>query len=148
MSLLMLAVATQAFILPTPARPLVARQGIFDAFKNAFANEEFDDRRVKASHILVPTEAEALDVKKAIDDGQSFKDAAAAFSTCPSAKSGGSLGVFEPGKMVAEFDAACFDDKNEVGVVLGPVKTQFGHHLILIEDRFENQVKSEGSAVF
>lgn len=146
---MLLLVCAQAFVLPqTTTRPLVVRQGIFDVFKNAFANEEFDDRRVKASHILVGTEAEALDVKKAIDDGQSFKDAAAAFSTCPSAKSGGSLGVFEPGKMVAEFDAACFDENNEVGVVLGPVKTQFGHHLILIEDRFENQIKSEGSAVF
>lgn len=77
-----------------------------------------------------------------------FADAASEFSTCPSAKKGGSLGAFGPGKMVKEFDKVCFDETIPVGTVVGPVKTIFGHHLIQVEDRFKNTVKSEGSAVF
>ncbi|KAJ1462948.1 hypothetical protein M885DRAFT_504414 [Pelagophyceae sp. CCMP2097] len=84
----------------------------------------------------------------AILGGQTFGDAARAFSTCPSGKSGGSLGTFEPGKMVAEFDKVCFDETVPVGVVVGPVKTQFGYHLIRVDDRFKNTVKSDGSSVF
>lgn len=54
-------------------------------------------------------------------------------SQCPSKSQGGSLGVFGKGQMVPEFDAVVF--KEAVGVIHGPVKTQFGSHLILITDR-------------
>ncbi len=88
---------------------------------------------VNASHILVKTENEALDIlKKIVSKEISFEDAAKKFSLCPSKKQGGSLGSFERGMMVAEFDEACFDTKNKVGDIVGPIKTQFGFHLIKI----------------
>ena len=64
-----------------------------------------------------------------------FADSAASNSACPSAKKGGSLGSFSPGQMVAAFDKVVFAE--DVGVVHGPIATQFGSHLILITDRDE-----------
>ena len=125
--------------------------GAFDFIKNAFANDEsFDDRRARASHILVDTEAECLEIKSKIDAKEmSFSKAAEASSKCPSKSKGGSLGEFEPGKMVAEFDEICFDpSKADIGDVVGPVKTQFGYHLIRVDKRFENQSKTEGMGAF
>jgi peptidyl-prolyl cis-trans isomerase C len=58
----------------------------------------------------------------------SFEDAARENSTCPSGKEGGALGDFGRGQMVPEFDQACFE--MEIGEVRGPVKTQFGYHII------------------
>lgn len=60
-------------------------------------------------------------------------------SECPSANRGGNLGTFKPGMMVKEFDKVCFE--KEVGVVHGPVETQFGSHLILITRRYEGEDK-------
>ena len=75
-------------------------RGMFDFITDAFKNEQFDDRRATARHILVKTLDECDAVMGEIAQGLPFADAAAKFSTCPSAKSGGSLGSFEPGKMV------------------------------------------------
>lgn len=58
-------------------------------------------------------------------------------SECPSANRGGNLGTFKPGMMVKEIDRVCFE--KEVGVVHGPVETQFGSHLILITRRYEGE---------
>ena len=58
-------------------------------------------------------------------------------SECPSANRGGNLGTFKPGMMVKEFDEICFE--KEIGVVHGPVTTQFGSHLILITRRYEGE---------
>jgi peptidyl-prolyl cis-trans isomerase C len=88
---------------------------------------------VNASHILVKTESEALGLlKKIIAKEITFEDAARKFSFCPSKKQGGSLGTFGKGMMVPEFETACFDSKNKAGDVKGPIKTQFGWHLIKI----------------
>jgi len=87
-----------------------------------------------ASHILVPTEAEALDLKQQIADGQAFADLAKQHSNCPSGQSGGSLGQFKQGDMVPEFDAVIFSDL-PLGEVSEPVKTQFGFHLIEVQQR-------------
>jgi len=87
-----------------------------------------------ASHILVKTESEAADLKQQIADGASFGDLAREHSECPSGNSGGSLGQFGPGQMVPEFDAVIFGDL-PVGQVSEPVKTQFGFHLIQIQQR-------------
>merc|ERR1711918_294036 len=76
-----------------------------------------------ASHILVPDEAKCLEIK------------AKKHSTCPSGKSGGSLGTFGPGQMVPEFDKVVFS--GDLKTVLGPIKTQFGHPLIWISERSE-----------
>ena len=61
-----------------------------------------------------------------------FEDAAAAHSTCPSKDAGGDLGNFTRGQMVPEFEEAVFNMNN--GEVSGPVKTQFGYHLIKLEN--------------
>jgi peptidyl-prolyl cis-trans isomerase C len=91
--------------------------------------------RARARHILVPTAAQAEDLKAQIAAGADFADLAAAHSSCPSGARGGDLGEFLPGQMVREFNDVCFND--EVGVVHGPVKTQFGYHLIEVTSRTE-----------
>ena len=89
--------------------------------------------KAKARHILVPTQSECETLKKQIEGGADFADVAKKHSKCPSGKSGGNLGEFGPGQMVAEFDKVVFS--GEVGKVHGPVKTQFGFHLIEITHR-------------
>ena len=89
--------------------------------------------RASARHILVKTDEACLDLKKQIDEGADFADIAKKHSECPSGNEGGSLGEFSPGQMVPEFDTVVFND--DVGKVHGPVKTQFGYHLIEITSR-------------
>jgi peptidyl-prolyl cis-trans isomerase C len=88
---------------------------------------------VSASHILVKTEAEELDIlHKIISKEIAFEDAAQKYSLCPSKRQGGSLGTFAKGMMVPEFEIACFNENNKAGDIKGPIKTQFGFHLIKI----------------
>ncbi|MFD3517485.1 peptidylprolyl isomerase [Streptomyces sp. NPDC058657] len=89
--------------------------------------------RASARHILVNSEAAALDLKQQIEDGADFADLARKHSTCPSSSDGGNLGTFGPGQMVPEFDQVVFSAP--VGVVQGPVKTQFGSHLVEVTNR-------------
>jgi peptidyl-prolyl cis-trans isomerase C len=86
--------------------------------------------QVRASHILVKTEDEANRVLKRISDGEEFQKVARRFSSCPSGKNGGDLGWFGKGQMVPEFEEAAF--AADAGKVIGPVKTQFGYHVIKI----------------
>ena len=82
---------------------------------------------------------------------EAFEDVAKESSTCPSGANGGDLGEFGKGQMVKEFEDAAF--AAEIGHVVGPVKTQFGYHLIKVEDKKEaedaklddvkEQIKSE-----
>lgn len=88
---------------------------------------------VRAKHILVATEEEASKVKKEIEEGLSFEDAAKKYSTCPSNAAGGDLGFFHAGQMVPEFEEAAF--AAEIGEVTDPVKTQFGFHLVKVEEK-------------
>lgn len=90
---------------------------------------------VSAKHVLVDTEERAAEIKKEIDDGKSFEEAAQAYSKCPSSAQGGNLGPFSRGKMVPEFEAAAFELSE--GEISGPVKTQFGYHLIKVEKKTE-----------
>ena len=79
---------------------------------------------------------EANEIKAQIESGAvDFADAAREHSSCPSKAEGGSLGEFGRGQMVPEFDAACFD--MQVGELRGPVKTQFGFHLIRLDAKNE-----------
>lgn len=87
---------------------------------------------VRASHILVQTENEALDLKKKIKEGEKFAKLAKRFSKCPSGADGGDLGFFGRGMMVPEFEEAAF--KAPVNTVAGPVKTPFGFHLIQVTE--------------
>ncbi|MFT5220390.1 MAG: peptidyl-prolyl cis-trans isomerase C [Gammaproteobacteria bacterium] len=89
--------------------------------------------QANARHILVSSEEECNNLKQQIVDGADFAEIAAANSSCPSGKQGGDLGSFSPGQMVPEFDTVVFNDA--VGEVHGPVKTQFGYHLIEITSR-------------
>ncbi len=86
--------------------------------------------QARASHILVKTEEQANQILKRLADGEPFDKVARRFSSCPSGKSGGDLGWFGKGMMVPEFEKAAFD--GEVGKVIGPVKTQFGYHVIRV----------------
>jgi peptidyl-prolyl cis-trans isomerase C len=87
-----------------------------------------------ARHILVDSEDQCKQLKEKINNGEiTFEDAAKDHSQCPSGKDGGNLGTFPEGMMVPEFDKVVFND--EVGVVHGPVQTQFGYHLLEILER-------------
>ncbi|WP_275441424.1 peptidylprolyl isomerase PpiC [Psychrobium sp. MM17-31] len=81
-----------------------------------------------AVHILVKTQKEAEKLKQQLAKGASFADLAKKHSTCPSGKKGGNLGEFRPGQMVKAFDNVVF--KKPILEVHGPIKTQFGYHLI------------------
>jgi peptidyl-prolyl cis-trans isomerase C len=101
---------------------------------NAVPTEEENDMaRASARHILVSSEEDCLTLKRRIEEGADFTDIAKEHSRCPSGKQGGALGDFSPGQMVPEFDRVVFQE--EVGVVHGPVKTQFGFHLVEITSR-------------
>lgn len=91
--------------------------------------------KARARHILVSSEEECNNLKESIEGGEDFAEIAKAHSQCPSGRQGGDLGEFFPGQMVREFDEVVFS--GEVGKVLGPVKTQFGYHLIEITSRTE-----------
>lgn len=86
-----------------------------------------------ARHILVDTEEKCQELKQQIENGADFTKLAEEHSSCPSGKSGGELGSFGPGMMVPEFDQVVFSA--DVGTVQGPVKTQFGYHLLEVTSR-------------
>lgn len=90
--------------------------------------------RIRASHILVKTEKEALDIKEKIEKGEiDFPHAAGQYSLCPSGGDGGDLGWFGKGMMVKPFEEAAFSA--ELNTVTNPVQTQFGWHLILVSEK-------------
>lgn len=102
------------------------------------ANQRFFQKgaTVSAKHILVETEEKCAEILEAINAGETtFEDAARAYSTCPSGQRGGDLGEFGKGQMVPEFEKAAFEA--EIGQIVGPVKTQFGAHLIKVEAKNE-----------
>ena len=103
-------------------------KAFYDDNQNMFQKGE----TVKAKHILVDEEAKANELMEGIEKGEmTFEDAAKANSNCPSKEQGGDLGEFGKGQMVPEFEEAAF--AAEIGKVVGPVKTDFGYHLILVE---------------
>ena len=96
---------------------------------------------VDASHILVDSEEKANELLEKINANEiSFEDCARQNSSCPSSANGGSLGEFTRGQMVPEFDNACFT--MNVGEISGPVKTQFGYHLIKLNSKNEPKTLS------
>ena len=104
----------------------------YDANKAQFNKSE----TVSAKHILVESEEKCNEILAAITNGEkTFEDAAKESSTCPSGQKGGDLGTFGKGQMVPEFEQAAFEA--EIGQVVGPVKTQFGFHLIKVEAKNE-----------
>lgn len=99
-------------------------------FKKANPPEE----QVHARHILVESEEKAKEVIDQLEDGKDFQELAKAESVGPSGPRGGDLGYFGKGAMVPEFAEAAFALKpGEISKA--PVKTQFGWHVIKVEDR-------------
>ncbi len=89
--------------------------------------------RASARHILVDSEDKCSALKSEIEGGRDFADVAREHSSCPSGKQGGDLGEFGRGQMVPEFDQVVFN--GDLNTVHGPVKTQFGFHLLEITSR-------------
>lgn len=83
-----------------------------------------------ARHILVKTEEQAAELKKRLAAGEPFDVLAKKYSTCPSRKRGGDLGEVRPGQMVRAIDQIIF--KKPLKQIHGPVKTQFGYHLVQV----------------
>ena len=89
--------------------------------------------QASARHILVDSEDTCKELKQRIESGEDFGKLAQEHSSCPSGKSGGELGTFGRGQMVPEFDQVVFSAP--VNEVQGPVKTQFGYHLLEVTQR-------------
>lgn len=108
----------------------------YDENQNTFQQEY----EVEASHILFRHEEleKALSVKKEIQNGLNFAEAAKKYSQCPSKDREGKLGYFGKGKMVPEFEKAAFTAP--IGVITDPIKTQFGYHLILVTNKSKNRI--------
>lgn len=92
-----------------------------------------EEEQVWARHILLDDEETAQDLLQQLEEGADFGDLAREFSTGPSGPSGGDLGWFAKGQMVAPFEDAAF--AADVGDIVGPVETQFGFHIIQILGR-------------
>lgn len=108
----------------------------YETFKDKYTVDE----QITASHILVKTEGEAQEALEEIKQGKDFAEVAKARSTGPSGPRGGALGTFERGRMVPAFEQAAFALKK--GEVSGPVKTQFGYHIIKVTDRAAARTKA------
>ncbi len=109
----------------------VTDEAIQKAYDATYANAE-GEREFKAAHILVETEEEAKAVAEEVKGGADFAEVAKAKSTGPSGPNGGALGWFGKGMMVPEFETAVM--AMEPGAVSDPVKTQFGWHVIKLEE--------------
>ncbi|MBT60809.1 MAG: peptidylprolyl isomerase [Euryarchaeota archaeon] len=88
-----------------------------------------------ASHILVPSKTEAIQIRDKVSKLKDFQKLARKKSTCPSSQKGGDLGWFRKGQMVREFENAVWNQP--VAQIGEPVKTQFGYHLIWVHERDE-----------
>ena len=131
-----------AFLRDRELHNIYLRQTIEPAVTEALLRERYDQEiadvptveEIRASHILLETEEDALDVIEKLGEGADFAELARARSTGPSAANGGDLGFFGPGRMVPEFDQAA--RALPVGEFSRePVKTQFGFHVIKVTDK-------------
>ena len=111
----------------------IKEENIKASYSN-FIADETSREEIKASHILMDTESEAIDVINMLNDGDDFAELAKNKSTGPSGPSGGDLGWFKRGQMVPPFEKAAFSlNKNEISQ--RPVQTQFGWHVIKVFDK-------------
>lgn len=141
---LLVLLATFSLSVAFTSQPTFTKKAVSTQLKMGFMDEvkSFMKKinvKADASHILIKGGAEAVnkleELKVEIGDNPAkFSAFAQQYSDCPSGSKGGSLGRFGPGAMVKEFDQIVFSDA-AVGVVHGPIKTQFGQHLILITER-------------
>jgi peptidyl-prolyl cis-trans isomerase C len=130
------------FILDRELHNAYFKKHVVDSITDADIKARYDSEvaklppveEVKARHILVKTEEEAKTVIKELAEGKDFAELAKAKSTDPNKSDGGDLGYFKKGMMVPEFEAAAFA-MNKGDVSKEPVKTQFGFHVIKVEDK-------------
>ncbi|WP_123052616.1 peptidylprolyl isomerase [Clostridium sp. JN-1] len=132
-------ILTQTAIAKVMSEVIVKDSEVEDYYK-VNKDKLVNPESVVARHILVNTEQKANDVLKEINDGMSFEDAAQKYSSCPSKAQGGNLGKFTRGQMVPEFEDVAFSI--DVNVVSKPIKTQFGYHLIKVEQKIPKSPKS------
>ncbi|RMF10409.1 MAG: peptidylprolyl isomerase [Alphaproteobacteria bacterium] len=126
-------------------RDLYFERKVRDAVKEADARRIYDEQvkkikpetELRARHILVKSEEDARDIVEQLARGRDFAELAREKSAGPSKSQGGDLGYFTKGQMVPEFEAAVL--KLKKGEVSEPVKTQFGWHVIKLEDKREKQ---------
>lgn len=120
--------------------PTVTDEQIKERYDLEVAKTE-PQQEISARHILVKTEDEAKEIIKELDGGADFTELAKAKSTGPSGSSGGDLGFFGKGRMVPEFETAAFAlEKGQY--TKEPVKTQFGFHVIKVEDKRDQPLPS------
>lgn len=116
------------------AEAAITDDNVSEAY-TAFATE-FDGREptpeFNASHIIVETEEEAQALREMLDEGADFAELAREHSLDGAAAGGGSLGWFGPGAMIPEFEEAVVE--LEIGEYMGPLETQFGWHIVLLND--------------
>ncbi|WP_170433600.1 peptidylprolyl isomerase [Ruegeria arenilitoris] len=114
----------------------VTDDAIQAAYDAQFADFQGEDE-FNASHILVATEDEAKEIKAQLDDGADFAELAKEKSTGPSGPNGGALGWFGKGQMVPEFEQAVIGlEKDQVS---DPVQTQFGWHVVILNDKRKSE---------
>jgi peptidyl-prolyl cis-trans isomerase C len=113
------------------------REAVTEAQAKAAYEEQIakltPEPEVRARHILVKTEQEAKDLVKQLKGGADFTELAKKSSDGPSAQTGGDLGYFSRGQMVKPFEDAAF--ALQKGQVSEPVQTEFGWHVIKVEDK-------------
>ncbi|SFE14446.1 peptidyl-prolyl cis-trans isomerase C [Sulfitobacter brevis] len=114
----------------------VAEDAIKAAYDEQYANAE-PTEEYNASHILVETEEEAKAIQTEIEGGADFTEIAKEKSTGPSGPSGGELGWFGAGMMVPAFEAAVVE--MDTGAVSDPVQTQFGWHIIKLNEKRKSE---------
>ncbi|MFO7881901.1 MAG: peptidylprolyl isomerase [Kosmotogaceae bacterium] len=111
------------------------KESLVQYFEQEKQNIKEQYETVTASHILLSSEASAVDIKEKIQSGElDFSEAASDFSEDEaSAKSSGGLGTFSHGEMIEPFEDVAF--AATPNVITGPIETDFGYHLILVQDK-------------
>lgn len=130
--------AKESLLVSFALQKAIEKVTVTDADARAYYDQNKDKLvtgdTVNASHILVESEELANSILSDIQNGNvTFEDAAKKHSKCPSSERGGELGDFGKGQMVPEFDEVCFS--MEVGELKGPVKTNFGYHIIRLNKK-------------
>ncbi|MEM9247363.1 MAG: peptidylprolyl isomerase [Pseudomonadota bacterium] len=124
-------------LLAGEALGIVSQDAVTDEALQALYEERFSDasptQEFNASHILVETEEEAIALIAELEGGADFAALAQEHSTGPSGPNGGALGWFGSGQMVPEFETAVL--ALEPGNVSPPVQTQFGWHVVILNER-------------
>ena len=111
----------------------ITEESLKKSYEN-FISDETSREEIKASHILLETKDDALEVISLLNQGKSFEELAKSKSTGPSGPSGGDLGWFKRGQMVPPFEKAAFLLNNQE-ITKEPVQTQFGWHVIKVFEK-------------